>query len=164
MKTYFLFFSFLGLMFIHCKDKPTTQEATLSRGILVGGDEDPHGCKASAGYIYCLAKQGCIRLWEDGYRFTAVTVEESAASGTSDVFIVLADDALQAEIFWPGDQRPTLLPRVSHLDKSNGYEVMFSSSEENVSIVKNEQGWFILFENSPIYFSEAASQIQMPKF
>lgn len=32
---------------------------------LVGNDQDSHGCKASAGYSWCQAKQTCIRSWEE---------------------------------------------------------------------------------------------------
>jgi len=31
---------------------------------ILGGDEDEHGCKASAGYTWCAAKKECIRNWE----------------------------------------------------------------------------------------------------
>jgi putative hemolysin len=33
--------------------------------ILVGNDSDIHGCKGSAGYSWCEAKQECIRVWEE---------------------------------------------------------------------------------------------------
>ena len=32
---------------------------------LVGNDTDAHGCKPSAGYSWCEAKQRCIRVWEE---------------------------------------------------------------------------------------------------
>lgn len=32
---------------------------------VVGNDSDEHGCKASAGYSWCEAKQKCIRIWEE---------------------------------------------------------------------------------------------------
>jgi hypothetical protein len=33
--------------------------------IIVGNDSDSHGCKASAGYSWCEAKQKCLRAWEE---------------------------------------------------------------------------------------------------
>mmetsp|Transcript_139012 Transcript_139012/g.337671 ORF Transcript_139012/g.337671 Transcript_139012/m.337671 type:complete len:320 (-) Transcript_139012:252-1211(-) len=30
-----------------------------------GGDADSHGCRPSAGYRWCHAKEACIRLWEE---------------------------------------------------------------------------------------------------
>ncbi|MBN1170496.1 hypothetical protein JXA56_05725 [Candidatus Micrarchaeota archaeon] len=32
---------------------------------LVGGDEDEHGCKPSAGYSWCEERQKCLRPWEE---------------------------------------------------------------------------------------------------
>ncbi|KKP67682.1 MAG: hypothetical protein UR68_C0028G0005 [Candidatus Roizmanbacteria bacterium GW2011_GWA2_35_19] len=32
---------------------------------LVGDDSDEHGCKGSAGYSWCEAKQKCLRAWEE---------------------------------------------------------------------------------------------------
>lgn len=51
----------------------TTVEDTTSEVVadslinrpLLGGDSDEHGCKASAGYIWCEKLQKCIRPWEE---------------------------------------------------------------------------------------------------
>ncbi len=32
---------------------------------LVGNDKDEHGCIGSAGYVWCEAKQKCLRPWEE---------------------------------------------------------------------------------------------------
>ncbi|PIP26479.1 MAG: hypothetical protein CO140_03550 [Candidatus Moranbacteria bacterium CG_4_9_14_3_um_filter_40_7] len=32
---------------------------------LVGNDKDEHGCIGSAGYVWCEAKQKCLRVWEE---------------------------------------------------------------------------------------------------
>lgn len=37
---------------------------TAAETPLVGGDRDEHGCIGSAGYIWCEAKQKCLREWE----------------------------------------------------------------------------------------------------
>ncbi len=37
----------------------------VQSAVLVGGDGDVHGCRASAGYEWCEAKQSCFRSWED---------------------------------------------------------------------------------------------------
>ncbi len=31
----------------------------------IGGDRDEHGCIATAGYVWCEAKNKCIRPWEE---------------------------------------------------------------------------------------------------
>jgi hypothetical protein len=32
---------------------------------MVGNDRDEHGCIGSAGYLWCEAKQKCLRIWEE---------------------------------------------------------------------------------------------------
>jgi hypothetical protein len=39
--------------------------ATPPEPPIVGGDRDEHGCIGSAGYIWCEAKQECLREWEE---------------------------------------------------------------------------------------------------
>lgn len=34
-------------------------------GVVVGGDVDQYGCKASAGYSWCAVKNRCLREWEE---------------------------------------------------------------------------------------------------
>jgi putative hemolysin len=56
-KEFFIIGLILGaLLLAGCAQQP---------GQLVGNDTDEHGCKASAGYSWCEAKQKCIRTWEE---------------------------------------------------------------------------------------------------
>lgn len=48
---------------------------------LVGNDSDEHGCKGSAGYTWCEAKQMCIRPWEEN---CTPSLEDSARSFCND--------------------------------------------------------------------------------
>ncbi|MFA5134873.1 MAG: hypothetical protein WC505_03750 [Patescibacteria group bacterium] len=43
----------------------TFTESPANANQLLGGDEDEHGCKASAGYSWCEEKQKCLRTWEE---------------------------------------------------------------------------------------------------
>lgn len=45
---------------------PVSQQSGSSSSQLVGGDEDEHGCKGSAGYSWCEAKKKCLRVFEEG--------------------------------------------------------------------------------------------------
>jgi len=44
---------------------PNCEFAPCPTGPLVGNDSDAHGCKGSAGYSWCEAKQKCLRTWEE---------------------------------------------------------------------------------------------------
>jgi hypothetical protein len=66
-----------------CSDRNVTsyvQGACTQSGVppIVGNDSDEHGCKASAGYSWCEAKQKCIRLWEE----SCTDATSGAAGGT----------------------------------------------------------------------------------
>ena len=43
---------------------PQSNTATVAVHGSVGGDTDEHGCKASAGYVWCESLQECIKPWE----------------------------------------------------------------------------------------------------
>ncbi len=43
------------------KSQPVAQEQEQ----IIGGDVDSHGCLGSAGYIWCEAKQKCLRVWKE---------------------------------------------------------------------------------------------------
>jgi hypothetical protein len=42
-----------------------SQEFSITKTQLVGGDRDVHGCIGSAGYMWCEPKQKCLRIWEE---------------------------------------------------------------------------------------------------
>ena len=46
----------------------TSENSTDNK--MPGGDEDEHGCIASAGYTWCDVRNECIRLWEVPCRLT----------------------------------------------------------------------------------------------
>lgn len=46
---------------------PITAESApfrITRGQVIGGDKDAHGCLIAAGYSWCEARSACIRPWE----------------------------------------------------------------------------------------------------
>ncbi|MFZ4631614.1 MAG: Gmad2 immunoglobulin-like domain-containing protein [Patescibacteria group bacterium] len=57
---------------------------------IVGNDRDEHGCIASAGYIWCEAKQKCLRSWEE----TCELVEGKDKLATEDLQASFSKDAL----------------------------------------------------------------------
>ncbi len=46
-------------------DGQTFTEIINNSDVILGGDEDEHGCIGSAGYIWCESSQKCIRPWEE---------------------------------------------------------------------------------------------------
>lgn len=76
----------------------------VAAGVMVGGDQDVHGCKASAGYQWSALRARCLRLFEEGIRLDPLTAGPEA---TQSAFIVFAADQARAELYLPG--RPVQL-------------------------------------------------------
>ena len=49
----------------HGSPKEEKPSIDCRQQLLVGGDEDKHGCKPSAGYTWCEPKEKCLRTWEE---------------------------------------------------------------------------------------------------
>lgn len=60
---------------------------------MLGGDRDEHGCIPSAGYVWCEAKQKCLRPWEeDCASLEENDKEDDSSSSTDDNRILLTPE------------------------------------------------------------------------
>ncbi|MBB5623009.1 hypothetical protein HDE69_004091 [Pedobacter cryoconitis] len=66
--------------------------ASAAPGVMVGGDSDAHGCKASAGYTWSVLKKNCIRAFE-------LPLKLSNPSGSTMAGVAFSEDKKQAEVF-----------------------------------------------------------------
>lgn len=89
------------------------QPATLTQSdnkdkntVVLGGDADAHGCKASAGYQWSPLRKSCVRLFETGIRLNANApyLDKSLSA-----FVVFDADTTQAELHLPSLSEPLLL-------------------------------------------------------
>ncbi|MBP5617251.1 MAG: hypothetical protein J6X06_05650 [Elusimicrobiaceae bacterium] len=78
----------------------------------VGGDKDPHGCIASAGYTYSAVRQGCIRVWEQGVALTPVVQN---AEPVLAAYVVQNENGTRAEVFRPGLNEGMVMTRNEQL-------------------------------------------------
>jgi len=60
---------------------PIQNDSNQGTGAL-GGDRDKHGCIGSAGYSWCLAKQKCLRTWEENCTSPATAERKYIGNGT----------------------------------------------------------------------------------
>jgi hypothetical protein len=65
---------------------------------IVGNDLDANGCKGSAGYVWSVILQKCIRAFEEGIEFHNKDFSFNA-------FVVLSEDKNEAEAFLPYEAR-----------------------------------------------------------
>jgi hypothetical protein len=82
---------------------------------MVGGDQDEHGCKPSAGYTWSSVKNECIRIFESGIRLDPKAAELDKTLSAFVVFKSDTDDA-QAELFIPTVKNAVLLAKVKKED------------------------------------------------
>ncbi len=92
-----------------------TDSASVVEPLIVGGDADEHGCKASAGYTWSVVKNECIRIFEAGIRLDAKAADLDKTTSAFIVFKSETDEA-QAELYLPSEKKSVLLTQ----DKKNG--------------------------------------------
>lgn len=66
--------------------------AVSTPGVMVGGDSDAHGCKASAGYTWSVLKKACVRAFE-------LPLKLSNPAGSMMAGVAFSADKKQAEVF-----------------------------------------------------------------
>lgn len=77
----------------------------------MGGDQDAHGCKASAGYTWSQLRGECVRLFETGRRLNP---SQPAGSGaTLSAFVVPGPDKTRLELFLPRQPQSVLLTQAA---------------------------------------------------
>ena len=98
MKTKILFTSLCAVLYLSaCNNNtvksPAMEIKTPQNPVMVGGDSDEHGCKASAGYQWSVLKNECIRAFELKIKFQNLKVASQGG------WLLLSDDKQKAEFF-----------------------------------------------------------------
>ena len=112
MKKVFLFSVIIGLSF-SCAKKISQENKTETKSekVMVGGDVDSHGCKASAGYTWSIVKNKCIRIFE-GTKLSHA--EENGKTYTTAAYVVFEGN--KAELFLDTQKESIILERKSEGD------------------------------------------------
>ncbi|WP_428228815.1 hypothetical protein [Flavobacterium sp.] len=114
MKKMFLFSIIIGLSFSCAKkvsEENKTPKQQEAKPVVVGGDSDVHGCKASAGYTWSSLKKECVRLFEVG---TKLTHTEDGKTYSTVAYVIF--DGNKAELFLDTQKEPILLERKTEGD------------------------------------------------
>ncbi|WP_157278315.1 hypothetical protein [Olivibacter sitiensis] len=141
-------FAFLALGISACNNPAKEQEQASSSSLdttetsLVGNDEDAHDCKASAGYIWSVLKNDCVRLWEAGEKLSPI--EQTNDEQVLVAYIILNEDQSKAEIFVPNEQDNVVLNSVESPDGK-----MFSN--EDYKLEKTSTGWLLSKGGKELY-------------
>lgn len=115
MKKIFLFSIIAGLSFSCAKkvseESKAPKEQESKPAVVVGGDADAHGCKASAGYTWSELKKECVRLFEVG---TKLAHADDGKTYSTVAYVIF--DGNKAELFLDTQKEPILLERKSEGD------------------------------------------------
>lgn len=84
-----------------------------------GSDQDEHGCKGSAGYIWSAVRNDCVRPFEAGVKLR----DSKNADATSAAFLVFADDSAKVELFLPAAESGIILDKQAEAWKNDTYRV-----------------------------------------
>ncbi|KUJ59960.1 hypothetical protein AR687_20270 [Flavobacteriaceae bacterium CRH] len=105
-------FSIVAGFAISCAPKVSQEKNNIKEEkVLVGGDVDAHGCKASAGYTWSILKKQCIRIFE-GTKLSHA--EEAGKTYTTAAYVIFQDN--KAELFLDTQKESIILERKSEGD------------------------------------------------
>lgn len=90
------------------KEPEVSKQQESKPALVVGGDKDLHGCKASAGYTWSVLKKKCVRIFEVGKKLTAVKDGENY---TTAAYVIFNGD--KAELFLDNQEESIILQRKS---------------------------------------------------
>ena len=113
MKKVFLFSIIIGLSF-SCAKKVSQEETTKTTteetkpDVMVGGDSDAHGCKASAGYTWSEIKKECVRIFEVG---TKLEHAKDGKTYSTVSYVIFEKDGNKAELFLDTQKETIMLER-----------------------------------------------------
>lgn len=116
------------------QDSMATTHSDTTAKHRVGGDQDEHGCKASAGYSWSVLKQECIRPFE------LTTKLKDLTNGTLAGFLLFAADQKQAEVF-ASEFNPSIVLTVSGTDS-------YSSKDQQYKLEKDAQKHWVLLKTT----------------
>jgi hypothetical protein len=145
-----------GLLWVACsRPQSAVSTSTIENKEnvpMVGGDKDAKGCIGSAGYQWSVAKNRCIRIWEDGTRFEKYPAEKTVARSKA-AFVVLSDDKSTAEVIFEGLDTSVLLSKVAPVS-GDKEPVYYENEASRLKIQLQKNAFWILRENKTEYFSE----------
>lgn len=107
---------------------PESDTAAAKR--IVGGDQDEHGCKASAGYSWSVIKQECIRPFELSTKLK--DLNNSTLAG----YLLFSADQKQVEVF-ASEFNPAIVLSAESTD-------VYSSTDKQYKLEKDAQKHWVL--------------------
>lgn len=136
--------AFAALFLCACtQNTPPTTPQVPPR--VVGGDQDAHGCKGSAGYTWSVLKNECIRVFESGIRLNPKAAQLDQSLSAFVVFKTETDDA-QAELYLPGQNQSLLLTKAPDNGAGTWKNEQYTLSQWKGMYTLQDAGQQVLYE------------------
>lgn len=129
----------------HSKDNASDLK---QKPVVLGTDKDDKGCVTSAGYRWSETRNGCIRVFEEGFRLAPVqkdTVSTDLEEGRIiNAYVVFNADKTEAELFLPESKSSIIM-------KGNEDSHRYVNADWKLSTAKS----FTLSKNNVVCFISA---------
>jgi hypothetical protein len=117
---------------------------------LTGNDRDPHGCIGSAGYTWSVAKNKCIRTFEEGSRFFTYDQRTGAIDSTQVAYVVLSDDLSKAEVFFGNADKPVVMDSLA-VKEGETMPFLFENKAELLALKYYKDKYLLLYKDEIRY-------------
>jgi hypothetical protein len=130
---------------------------------LVGSDRSAEGCIGSAGYVWSVVRDSCIRPFEEGSPFFAYNPATGAVDSTSAIYFVLSTPAGRAELFFGPTEKPAIMDALKTMEGET-MPVLYESKTELVKLRYYRDSYQILYQDSIRYiqFAGAPKGLRFP--
>lgn len=144
------YFSFVVLLTAICScnfsNKPKGEVVEVSEEIVVGDSVDAHGCKTSAGYVWSVLQEKCIRPFELPIKLIEVSNDDEISAA----YMQFNADSTQVELFAEEWGDGIVLDR---RNTPTGY-VWNIEDDDTPNVKQIDNSWTVSNRNNLIYQQE----------
>jgi hypothetical protein len=139
------------------------EKTSPEKKVLVGADRSAQGCIGSAGYVWSVVIDSCIRPFEIGSPFFAYNPASGVVDSTNAIFLVLSEAGDRAELFFGATEKPAVMDAVKVMEGET-MPVLFESKSELVKLRYYRDSYQILYQDSIRYiqFAGAPKSLRLP--
>lgn len=91
---------------------------------LAGSDSDKHNCINSARYTWSVAKDTCIRVFEEGTPLVKYDVATGVMDSSKLAYLVLSHDKKKAEVFFGITDKPDVMDALPQIEGENNASIV----------------------------------------
>lgn len=145
-----IFYSLFCFAFLLSCGENKVSTVKSNQNQMTGNDRDPHGCNGSAGYTWSVAKNKCIRIFEEGTPFLSYNQLSGAIDSTQVAYVVLSDDLSKAEVFFGNTDKPVVMDSLV-VQEGETMPVLFENKIELLALKYYKDKYLLLYKDEIKY-------------